>query len=89
MKKIFLSSLTALLLINNASASETVTTEAAVKAELSQSLSNAIAQINTKDTINLVARQLDRQMLTLHTNTIVEEAHNGLPTNQFKVVIAD
>jgi hypothetical protein len=70
-------------------ASETISNEAAIKAALTASLSSAIAQIDTKDTLNLVSNQLDKQMLTLHTNQIIVEAQSGLPTNQFKVVIAD
>jgi hypothetical protein len=89
MKSILVSSLAAFLFINNAMASETISNEAAIKAALTASLSSAIAQIDTKDTLNLVSNQLDKQMLTLHTNQIIVEAQSGLPTNQFKVVIAD
>jgi hypothetical protein len=89
MKPILLSSLTAFLFINNAMASETITNEAAIKAAITASLSSAMAQINTTDTMDLVAKQLDKQLLTLQTNQIVEEAQSGLPRNQFKVVIAD
>lgn len=89
MKSILLSSLTAFLFINNAMASETIANEASIRAALTASLSSAMAEIDTRDTVNLVAKQLDKQMLQLHTNQIVEEAQSGLPRNQFKVVIAD
>lgn len=87
-KTIILGSVAALLFSNNVFATANLTDKASVKNEIARLIEQSIVEIEKPDTKILVANDLKKQQLELHTQTLVARATESLPRG-FKVVIAE
>lgn len=88
-KKLFLSSITALLFTNNVIANTPLARPVDVHANIQAHLQTAMSDISQPDTKSEIAKELDKTEIELEAAMLVAQASESLPENRFKVVIAE